>query len=128
MIELPRFCAYSEEGLQNLKTQVQGLIFLERELRDGFAGEFPLHTRYFSNGDRPLVALVKHSGQAVFLSRSGGHSLEDGEMAFFDDSEPHGWSFQNATLEIFFFRQQEPPIEAATTGDYCLDDFFNPRT
>ncbi len=124
MIEQPIVMEFNSENLLNILTRFQNIQLLTTENRVGFSGEFPIHTRYFSNGNRPLVALLKQSGSAKLHYRNEAIEIPDQNFVFFDDSVPHGWFFNNCNLEIYYYRQTDNERPAPTTGDYCLDNYF----
>jgi hypothetical protein len=125
MVQLPFIAKFNEPNLEKILKELIPLKFLLKENREDFSGEFPMHTRYFSNGDRPLVALINLSGHAVFGYEVDKYAkLEAGEFIFFDDSEPHCWIFKNCNLEMLFYRLKNPEGAGNTSGDYCLDNYF----
>lgn len=126
MIERPIITTFTSENLKNTLNAFQKIQLITTENRSEFSGEFPFHTRYFSNGDRPLVALVKHSGTAKLRYGSGNEDtiIPDQHFVFFDDSVPHAWVFNNCNLEIYYYRLTDTERPAPTKGDYCLDTYF----
>ncbi len=126
MIERPIVIEFKSENLINILNRFQKIQLIATENRIEFSGEFPIHTRYFSNGDRPLVALVKHSGTARLRYGIGNEDvvIPDQNFVFFDDSVPHAWVFNKCNLEIYYYRLTDNERPAPTTGDYCLDNYF----
>lgn len=126
LIEQPIVVEFKSDNLLNILNRFQKIQFIASENRTGFSGEFPIHTRYFTNGDRPLVALVKQSGTAKLRYGTGNEDivLPDQHFVFFDDSTPHAWVFNNCNLEIYYYRLPDNERPAPTTGDYCLDTYF----
>lgn len=121
----PIIVEFNSENLKNILGHLQNIRLITTEKRMDFSGKFPTHTRYFSNGDRPLVALIKLSGTAKL--RYGENEdviIPDKHFVFFDDSIPHSWVFDKCNLEIYYYRQTDNENRASTTGDYCLDDYF----
>jgi hypothetical protein len=124
MIKLPIVLEFKSENLLNILNRFQKIQLITTENRTEFSGAFPIHTRYFSNGDRPLVALVKHSGTARLRYGNEDVVLPDENFVFFDDSMPHAWVFNRCNLEIYYYRLTDTQRPAPTTGDYCLDNYF----
>lgn len=126
MIERPIVNEFKKENLNNILSRFQTIELIATEDRAEFSGEFPIHTRYFSNGDRPLVALVKRSGTAILRYGTGNEEIviPDQHFVFFDDSVPHAWVFNKCNLEIYYYRLTDNEDLAPTTGDYCLDNYF----
>lgn len=126
MIEYPISLEFTGENLKKILSHFQKIQLITTENRIEFSGEFPVHTRYFSNGDRPLVALVKHSGTATLRYGIENEAvvIPDQNFVFFDDSVPHAWVFNNCNLEIYYYRLSDTERPAPTTGDYCLDTYF----
>lgn len=126
MVEYPILTEFKNENLTNILNRFQKIQLITIENRTDFSGDFPSHTRYFSNGDRPLVALVKQSGTAKLWYGHENEELEipDGNFVFFDDSVPHAWTFNKCNLNIYYFRLNDNEKPAPITGDYCLDDYF----
>src|SRR5262245_17219952 len=121
MIDLPIFAPFSDNKLHDILNRFVDVKLLSTETRENFSAEFPSHTRYFSNGDRPLVALVNVHGCAIFGYDSKHEiCLADGDFVFFDDSKPHSWIFKNCTLEIFYYRVSDQNNCLVKEGDYCL--------
>lgn len=126
MVEYPIVVPFKSENLTSILHHFQKIRLITTENRIEFSGEFPTHTRYFSNGDRPLVALVKESGSAKlwYGNRNSELVIPDHALVFFDDSVPHAWSFNKCNLNIYYYRLAADGNLAPTTGEYCLDDFF----
>lgn len=126
MKKLPIVAKFNEQELEKILNQFGPMQFQLKEKREDVSGDFPMHTRYFSNGDKPLVALINLSGLATFgYENDKGANILAGEFIFFDDSLPHSWRFQNCNLEIMYYRFSDPHDAGRTDGDYCLDNFFN---
>lgn len=126
MIEYPIVVEFKSENLTSILDRFKKIQLITTENRCDFSGTFPTHTRYFSNGDRPLVALVKQSGAAKLWYGHGSEEfvIPDHSLVFFDDSLPHAWSFNKCNLDIYYYRLTDDEKLAPTTGDYCLDDYF----
>ena len=125
-IERPILSEFKSENMIDTLNRFANIQLITKETRTEFSGEFPMHTRYFSNGDRPLVALVKHSGIAKLRYGSGNEDIviPDQYFVFFDDSVPHGWVFNKCNLEIYYYRLTDTANPVPSTGDYCLDNYF----
>ena len=126
LVEYPILIEFNSEILTTILNHFQKIKLLATENRSKFSGEFPIHTRYFSNGDRPLVALVKQSGVAILRYGIANKDLviPDQNLVFFDDSVPHAWVFKNCNIDIYYYRLTDNERPAPTTGDYCLDHYF----
>lgn len=126
MVEYPIVVAFNSENLTSILDRFQKIRLITTEKRIQVSGDFPTHTRYFTNGDRPLVALVKQNGAAKFWygTMKEGLIIPDQTLIFFDDSVPHSWSFEKCDLEIYYYRLTDDENLGSTTGDYCLDDYF----
>ncbi len=126
MVEYPIIVAFNSENLTSILNRFQKIRLITTENRIKFSGEFPTHTRYFTNGDRPLVALVKQNGTAKLWYGNESEELviSDQTLVFFDDSIPHAWAFNKCNLDIYYYRLTDDDNPASTTGDYCLDDYF----
>lgn len=124
MMSLPIIEKFSEANLSAVLAHFPQTEFINHETRSQFSATFALHTRYFSNGDKPLVALVKATGHAVLTYDGKDYILKDGQFVFFDDNVPHSWIMRNSELEIFYYRQVGSTHQAVRHGDYCLDEFF----
>jgi hypothetical protein len=124
MSDLPIIAKFDENKLNEILNGFSTVKFLSKETRQNFSGEFPTHTRYFSNGDIPLVALINVSGKAIFGYDNKHANLSAGDLVFFDDSKPHSWVFKDNNLEIFYYRLSDRKGSQITQGDYCLDNYF----
>lgn len=124
MIKLPFITSFNKTNFQSCLEKFPDLSLIHHETRQDFSADFPLHNRYFSNGDKPYVALVKTRGHVELIYDNAPHSLVDNEFVFFDDNIRHSWIMRNCDLEIFYYKQVVEQNERIFTGDYCLDDFF----
>ncbi len=126
VIERPIVHEFKSENVTTILNRFQKIQLIATENRTEFSGEFPIHTRYFSNGDRPLVALIKQSGTARLRYGIGNEDIviPDQNFVFFDDSVPHAWVFNKCNLEIYYYRLTDNERPGPTTGDYCLDNYF----
>ena len=123
MTELPFVSEYSEDRLNAILHNFPSIKQIATEKREDFSGDFPRHTRYFSNGDRPLVALVKLGGYARLVCDDRVFDIDNNNFVLFDDGVSHGWNFKQADLEIYYYRfaDESRPLKQ---GDYCLDNYF----
>jgi hypothetical protein len=123
---MPIVTVFQQENLANILNHFQKIKLIATEERIKFSGKFPPHTRYFSNGDRPLVALIKHSGVAILQYGITNNDIiiPDHHLVFFDDSVPHGWFFNQCNLDIYYYSVTDNEKPGPTTGDYCLDNYF----
>jgi hypothetical protein len=126
LVEYPMIIEFKCEILTSILNHFQKIKLLATENRTEFSGEFSTHTRYFSNGDRPLVALIKQSGVAILRYGIANKDLviPDRNLVFFDDSVPHAWVFKKCNLDIYYYSVTDNEKTAPTTGDYCLDHYF----
>ncbi|MCE5294453.1 MAG: hypothetical protein LLF94_07565 [Chlamydiales bacterium] len=126
MTEYPIISEFTSENLSSTLNRFQNIQLITTENRNDFSGEFPTHTRYFTNGDRPLVALVKESGMAKlwYGNKREEVVIPDHNFVFFDDSVPHSWHFKKCNLIIYYYRLIDDANPASTTGNYCLDNYF----
>jgi hypothetical protein len=125
MTTLPIIGSFNENTLAEILSAFPGIKRIAEENRQNFVGKFPLHTRYFKNGDIPLVALINIAGKAaVFGMNDASITLRSGDFIFFDDSQPHSWIFEHCTLDIFYYRLPYRNGPKITQGDYCLDNYF----
>lgn len=123
---LPHVGRYNESLLQAyLGKQYKNLDFLKKEDRINFNGEFPEHNRYFSNGDKPLVALVNLKGTVHLNYENADYPIPEKHFVFFDDNAKHSWIMKNTDLEIFYYRQKCNEVNNPVfVGDYCIDSMF----
>lgn len=121
MMQLPKIAVFTTTNLDEMLNNFPSVQYLASEKRENFSGDFPLHTRYFSNGDRPLVALVNVRGDVRLNYNNNEFIIPEGAFVFFDDSVSHSWIFKNADVEIFFYRHTNTDAPAPCEGDYCLD-------
>ncbi|OPZ24013.1 MAG: hypothetical protein BWZ03_00321 [bacterium ADurb.BinA186] len=124
MDKFPIIMNYNPLQLANVVAQFSRVSLIAQESRRNFTAVFPLHNRYFSNGDKPLVALVKKSGYACLTYAGLDHVLGDEEAVFFDDNVPHSWVMKNCDLEIFYYRQAQGNYTPVCEGNFCLDSYF----
>ncbi len=124
MNQLPIISEFTDSKLNHILADFPSIEFLSLETRKNFSGAFPMHTRYFSNGDSPLVLLKALAGNAIFSNRDLHSTISAGSFIFFDDNDPHSWIFDNCDLEIVYYRLPKNDGVRVTHGDYCLDDFF----
>ncbi len=124
MSGLPIITKFNENSLSEILNSFAPATLLSIETRKDFTAKFPSHTRYFSNGDIPLVALINISGNALFGYDNKHFPLDIGDFVFFDDSKPHSWIFEDCNLKIFYYRFSNTKGIRITQGDYCLDSYF----
>jgi hypothetical protein len=124
MPALPIIAIYNQANLDKCLRSFSYLQKIHQEVRTNFTANFALHNRYFSNGDKPYVVLVKKCGQIELIYNNKPYHLSDGEFVFFDDNVSHSWSMINCDLEIIYYQQVGDFANRVIQGDYCLDDFF----
>ncbi len=124
MLEKPWLGVFNEAVLSTLDERYGALQMLGQESRSNFSATFPVHNRYFSNGDKPLVLLVKHKGKVELCYNGENFVLGDKEFVFFDDTIRHSWVMNRCDLDIYYYRKSIADHVKITTGDYCLDNYF----
>jgi hypothetical protein len=124
MLSFPIITSYTDDALKGALCQFPHTCLISKESRQNFNGNFPKHTRYFSNGDKPLVALIKQKGYVKLTYDGQDFILNDNEVVLFDDNVPHSWVMSSCDLTNFYYRQSGIIENAVTTGNYCLDSFF----
>lgn len=109
-------------AIRDCEQQMQQGTLLAEEKRKNHTANYPLHNRYFSNGDKPWVILIntKNSMKLTYLDKE--YIIEEGELAFFDDNMMHAWEMKNNDMTIYYYRAKtNTPVRQ---GTYCLDDYF----
>ena len=108
--------SYSKELLQNM---IQNATFIRSEFRENHTASYPLHNRYYKNGDRPLVILVNKKNKMKLNYNQNEYILNEGDLVLFDDNVMHSWEMENNDMEIYFYRAEtNTPV---TQGTYCID-------
>jgi hypothetical protein len=112
----------SPNTINECEQKMQQGKFLTEETRLNHTGSYPMHNRYFSNGDKPWVILfnTKNSMKLTYLNNE--YLIQEGEFVFFDDNILHSWEMQNNDMTIYFYRAKtDNPIKQ---GTYCIDTYF----
>lgn len=111
------------ETLQYCETLMgQAVTFLLEEQRQDHSALYPMHNRYFSNGDKPWVVLVNLKNTIKLIYNHNEYIINAGELVLFDDNVMHEWQMTNNDMKIYYYRSKsEQPV---LTGTYCLDDYF----
>ncbi len=125
-LDLPHIDHYDEQKYQDFLAQYfSNLPLVFEEKRASFSGAVPLHNRFFSNGDKPLVGLVNCSGMVRLVYQEKTFEITEGDFVFFDDNAIHAWDFKDADVLIFYYRQRAVDLEnPICSGDYCIDTLF----
>lgn len=109
-------------SLSSLEAKMIHPQFLAEELRTHHTATYPLHNRYFSNGDKPWVILVNLKNEMLLNYDNKDYIIKENEFVLFDDNIMHAWQMKNNDLKIYYYRaKSENPIRE---GSYCLDDYF----
>lgn len=124
MENLPVIAPFNEGNLKKCLSYFSNPIFLFKEERFGTTAEYPNHNRFFSNGDKPYVALINRRGIVTLTYENQVYSIKEGEFVFFDDNVHHSWIMKDCDVEIFYYKQCAPSVLPVKNGDCCLDNFF----
>lgn len=118
----PFIAKNSLKAIQDCEQKMQNGILLATEMRENHTANYPLHNRYFSNGDKPWVILVNTKNNMILTYLDKEYIIQEGEFVFFDDNVMHAWEMKNNNMTIYYYRAKtEHPIHH---GTYCLDDYF----
>lgn len=113
---------YSLNAIKDCEQRMNQGVLIAQEKRKEHTANYPLHNRYFSNGDKPWVILIntKNSMKLFYLDQE--YIIQENELVLFDDNILHAWEMNNNDMTIFYYRAQtDIPIKQ---GSYCLDDYF----
>jgi hypothetical protein len=108
--------------IKDCEQKMQQSIFLGEEKRKKHTANYPLHNRYFSNGDKPWVILVNARNIMKLTYGNEEYVINEGEWVFFDDNIMHAWEMKDNDMTIYYYRAKtDAPIKQ---GMYCLDGYF----
>lgn len=111
------------DALKHCEKLMGQSVFLQEEQREGHSAIYPMHNRYFSNGDKPWVVLVNSKNTMKLIYDEEEYLINEGELVLFDDNIMHAWQMNNNDMTIYYYRSKsEQPI---TVGTYCLDGYFD---
>lgn len=109
-------------SIQECAQKLHEVTLLKEEFRENHTGDYPLHNRFFSNGDKPWVIVVNLKNPLKLHYDGKDYLIQENELVLLDDNVMHSWVMRNNDLRILFYRaKSEKPI---TSGTYCIDDYF----
>ncbi|MFO1257279.1 MAG: hypothetical protein U1E78_02490 [Gammaproteobacteria bacterium] len=109
----------TDESLKKFKLLLANTEYISSETRKNHTASYPMHNRYFKNGDKPLVILVNTKNTMKLHYDGKEYTINQGEMVLFDDNVMHAWKMDNNDMEIHFYRAKtDHPIK---DGTYCID-------
>lgn len=112
----------SQNAISECQQIMQEATFIADEARSNHTASYPLHNRYFSNGDKPWVILINTKNSIKLIYQAKEYIIQEGELVLFDDNVMHAWEMNNNNMTIYYYRAKtDTPI---THGTYCLDDYF----
>jgi hypothetical protein len=112
----------SDATLSFCESKMVQATLLGKEARTNHSAQYPLHNRYFSNGDKPWVVLINTKNKMKLIYDGVEHIINENHFVFFDDNVMHAWEMQNNDMTIYYYRAKaEHPIRQ---GTYCLDQYF----
>ncbi len=110
------------EAVEACKNKLSQAIFLAEETRNQHTAIYPLHNRYFSNGDTPWVILINTKNEMKLHFDGEDYLIQENQLVMFDDNIFHAWEMHNNDLIAYYYRAtSEKPV---TRGTYCLDNYF----
>ncbi len=113
----------NDEAIEHCEQLMGKATLLQEEKRKDHTAVYPMHNRYFSNGDKPWVILVNHKNTMMLKYNENEYVINQGELVFFDDNIMHEWQMNNNDMTIYYYRSKsEQPV---TAGTYCLDGYFD---
>ncbi len=112
----------SDSALKDCEQKMNNAVLLSEETRKNHSANYPMHNRYFSNGDKPWVILVNTKNHMKLTYDGKEYIINENELVFFDDNVMHAWKMNNNDMTIYYYRaKSENPV---TQGMYCLDGYF----
>jgi hypothetical protein len=120
---LKAFIYITKASNSNLKYCIELLgeiVFLGKETRINHTATYPIHNRYFSNGDKPWVILVnlKHTMKLTYDGIE--YTIHENELVCFDDNIPHAWEMNENDIDIYYYRAKN--ANSINQGTYCIDE------
>ncbi|MBX9977860.1 MAG: hypothetical protein K2X98_06440 [Alphaproteobacteria bacterium] len=113
----------SQLSQKTLKDAIESLgdaIFLGEETRINHTATYPMHNRYFSNGDKPWVILVNLKNKIKLTYDGIEYTLHENELVCFDDNVMHAWEMNNNNMTIYYYRAKS--ASSVNQGTYCIDE------
>lgn len=112
----------SDSALSYCEGKMIEAILIGKETRTNHTANYPLHNRYFSNGDKPWVVLINTKNKMKLNYDGIEYIINENDFVFFDDNVIHSWEMKNNDMTIYYYRAKaERPINQ---GTYCLDLLF----
>lgn len=111
------------EALKHCEKLMGQPVFLQEEQRTDHSAVYPLHNRYFSNGDKPWVVLVNIKNSMTLTYDENEYLIHEGELVLFDDNIMHSWQMNNNDMTIYYYRSKS--VHPVINGTYCLDGYFD---
>ena len=116
----------SESAIMECESKMINAVLLFEETRNNHTADYPMHNRYFSNGDKPWVILINNKNTMKLNFDGNDYTIYENELVFFDDNIMHAWEMKNNDVKIYYYRaKSENPV---MKGSYCLDEFFKKAT
>lgn len=110
----------SDDALKQCIESFEQVVFLGQESRTNHTATYPLHNRYFTNGDKPWVILVNLKNTMKLIYDSVEYIIHANELVCFDDNIPHAWEMSGNDMVIYYYRAQS--TDPINRGTYCIDD------
>lgn len=109
----------SSSALEQCIKSLGEALFLGKETRTNHTATYPIHNRYFSNGDKPWVILINLKNTMKLTYDGAEYLIQEHELVCFDDNVLHGWEMSSNDMTIYYYRAKTPrPINQ---GTYCID-------
>lgn len=109
-------------AIKDCEQKMQQGVLLAEEKRENHTANYPMHNRFFSNGDKPWVILINNKNTMKLTYLDKEHIIQEGELVFFDDNVMHAWEMKDNDITIYYYRAKtNNPIKQ---GTYCLDEYF----
>ncbi|MGE3317810.1 MAG: hypothetical protein AB7I18_00830 [Candidatus Berkiella sp.] len=113
---------YSPNAIKDCEQRMYQGVLIAQEERKEHTANYPLHNRYFSNGDKPWVILINTRNSMKLFYLDKAYVIQENELVLFDDNILHAWEMNNNDMTIYYYRAKtDTPIKQ---GNYCLDDYF----
>jgi hypothetical protein len=96
------------------------IIFLGKETRLNHTATYPMHNRYFSNGDKPWVIIVNLKNRMKLNYDGIEYIINEHELVCFDDNIVHAWEMKNNNMEIYYYRAKS--LAPINQGTYCINE------
>ncbi|STX37488.1 hypothetical protein [Legionella feeleii] len=120
MNAFPSITQSSDSALKHCIESLGEIVFLGKETRTNHTAIYPMHNRFFSNGDRPWVILVNFKNTMKLTYGDKEYTIHENELVCFDDNIPHAWEMNGNDMTIYYYRAKSAvPV---TQGTYCIDE------